>query len=112
VSAPELNRALVLEAPARVADGAGGFDEGWQVLGTLWARIEARSGRETAQGGAPISRVSHRITVRGAPWGSAARPRPQQRFRDGARTFAIEAVAERDAAGRYLVCHVVEEEVV
>lgn len=112
MSVPVLSHALILEAPERVSDGAGGFVEGWMVLGTLWAQIEARTGRETAQGGAPISRVSHRITVRGAPFGSPQRPKPQQRLRDGARVFAIEAVAERDRDGRYLTCFVAEEEVV
>tara|TARA_R110002094_G_scaffold26830_2_gene39525 strand:- start:797 stop:1135 length:339 start_codon:yes stop_codon:yes gene_type:complete len=112
MSAPVLSHALILEAPERAEDGAGGFVEGWVVLGTLWAQIEARTGRETAQGGAPISRVSHRIVVRGGPFGSQQRPKPQQRFRDGARVFAIEAVAERDRDGRYLTCFVAEEEVV
>lgn len=112
MSVPRLNRALVLEAPERVSDGAGGYVEGWVVLGTLWAEISARSGRETAHGGAPVSRASYRITVRGAPYGAPDRPKPQQRFRDGARVFTIEAVTERDGAGRYLTCFAEEEVVV
>ena len=53
--------------------------------------------------------MSYRIVVRAAPMGSDARPRPDQRFREGARVFAIRAVAEEDAAGRYLVCFADEE---
>ena len=112
MSLPNLNHALVLETPEQVGDGAGGFIQVWTALGTLWAEIDARSGRETDRSGAPVSRASYRITVRGAPWGTIERPRPHQRFRDGTRIFAIEAVTERDEVGRYLVCHAREEVVV
>ena len=112
MTVPVLNRALLLEAPERVADGAGGFIEGWIVLGTLWAQIEARTGRETAAAGALISRMAWKIVVRGAPFGSPERPRPEQRFRDGDRVYVIQAVAERDPDGRYLTCFADEELVV
>lgn len=110
--APILSRKLVLEAPERVSDGAGGFNEGWVQIGILWAEVAARTGRETAQGGAPVSRVGYKITVRGARYGSPQRPEPQQRFREGARIFTIQAVAERDPSGRYLTCFAEEELVV
>jgi len=42
--------------------------------------------------------------VRGAPVGAASRPRPDQRFREGDRVFAILAVSEFDATGRWLEC--------
>lgn len=109
MSAPRLSRALVLEAPERVADGAGGFAESWVVRGTLWAEVTARSGAWRDGGGAAVSVVPWRITVRGAPQGSAARPAPGQRLRDGARVFVIRAVAEADPQGRYLTCFADEE---
>lgn len=112
MSAPRLNQAFVLEAPERVTDGAGGFIEGWVVLGTVWGEITARSGRETAQIGTAVSRMGFKIVVRGAPFGTPERPKPQQRFRQGVRIFPIEAVAERDPEGRYLTCFVEEEVVV
>lgn len=112
MSVPHLTHALVLETPEQIADGAGGFVEGWLGLGTLWAEITARTGRETQQAGAPVSRTGFRIVVRGAPFGSPARPRPQQRLRDGQRIFHITAVAERDPLGRYLICYAQEEQVV
>jgi head-tail adaptor len=112
VSVPVLSHALVLEVPERVSDGAGGYVEGWIALGTLWAEITARTGRETASSATPVSRMSHKIVVRGAPFGTPQRPKPQQRLRDGTRVFAIQAVAERDREGRYLTCFVDEEEVV
>lgn len=104
-----LNRRLILEAPDRIADGAGGFLESWVELGELWADVRSRTGRERNGGDFPVSTVSYRIIVRGSPIGSVARPLPQQRFRDGARVYVINAVAELDPNGRYLTCFVDEE---
>lgn len=112
MSAPRLNRQMVLEAPDMLGDGAGGFVQGWVPLGMVWAEVTPRSGRETAQSGAPVSRMAYRIIVRGAPIGNDARPAAQQRFREGSRIFTIEAVAEHDPEGRYLVCLAQEEQVV
>lgn len=106
---PHLKRRLILEAPERVSDGAGGYSVQWVALGTLWSEVKARTGREIAQAGAPISAMRYKITVRGAPIGALERPKPEQRFREGERLFVIEAVAEDDAYGRYLSCFVTEE---
>lgn len=106
---PHLNRKLVLEAPLRVPDGAGGYTESWEILGELWAEVRSRTGRERAEAGVPVSSVSYMIVVRGAPYGTAARPMPNQRFREGTRLFVIQAVAEQDLQGRYLTCFADEE---
>ncbi len=104
-----LNRKLTLEEAQRVPDGAGGFDETWVVLGTLWADIAARSGRETGGEAVSLSSTGYRITVRAAPFGAPSRPKPGQRLCDGARIFRIDAVAEKDGAGRFLTCFAEEE---
>lgn len=104
-----LNRKLVLETPQRVADGAGGFSENWAVAGTLWAELRSRSGAVRSVSGSTVSRVSYRVVVRAAPVGSDMRPRAGQRFRAGARVFAIRAVSDLESAGRYLVCFADEE---
>lgn len=109
MTSPRLNRRLLLEAPDRQPDGGGGYSVVWQAVGTLWAQVTARTGRETAQAGAPISSMSYRIVVRGAPFGDPARPKPEQRFREGERLFVIQAVAEEDSDGRYLTCFATEE---
>ncbi|MBK0326997.1 phage head closure protein [Rhodobacteraceae bacterium F11138] len=109
MSMPQLNRRLVLEAPFRAPDGAGGYVETWQALGEHWAEVRARSGRERAEAGVPVSMVTCNIVVRAAPFGSAARPMPEQRFREGERLFLIQAVTERDAEGRFLTCFAQEE---
>jgi len=107
--APVLARRLLLEAPERVADGAGGFSEVWQVLGQHWAEVLAGPGAEDSGDLLTLWRVALRIVVRGAPAGSPARPVPGQRFREGDRVFPILAVVERDPRGRHLICFAREE---
>ncbi len=104
-----LSRELVLEARRTQPDGAGGLIETWVPLGRLWAEVIAGTGRDIPGEEITVSSVPYRITVRGAPPGSDARPIPQQRFRDGPRAFRIVAVTERDRAGRYLTCFAREE---
>ncbi|SDW33365.1 phage head closure protein [Litoreibacter albidus] len=105
----ELNRRLTLEHAVRVADGAGGYVEAWTPLGELWARVKAGSGRERFGAGVTVSAVPYRIVVRGAPMGAQARPKPEQRFREGTRVFRIVGVAEYDVDARYLTCFAIEE---
>ncbi len=109
MSAVKLTRRLTLEAPLRVADGAGGFSVVWSAMGALWAEVLPGPGREVAGEEVVRAAVPCRITVRGAAVGSAARPKPEQRFRDGTRIYSILAVTERDPAGRHLLCFALEE---
>lgn len=101
-ASPVLARRLVLETRDSAPDGSGGFDVVWRALGAIWAEVSARTGREDFISGEARPRVKYRILVRGAPVGSQARPRPDQRFREGARIFNILTVAEHDPRGRYL----------
>ena len=109
MKAPHLNRALTLETATRLPDGAGGFTTQWVSQGILWAEILPGSGRDPAGEEVVLTSVPYRITVRAAPVGAANRPRPEQRFREETRVFAILAVTERDPAGRYLTCFCREE---
>lgn len=104
-----LNRPLVLEGVVRMSDGAGGFSESWASLGTLWAEVVPGTGRDVAGEETFLATVPYRITVRGAVQAAPSRPKPDQRFRDGARVFVIMAVTERDPDGRYLICFAREE---
>lgn len=110
MSAPKLTRRMVLETHVRDDDGAGGFVDHWLELGTLWAEVRPGAGRESEGPGIPMGRVLYRIVVPAAQVGSLARPRPDQRLREGARVFQILAVSEHDARGAYLVCICEEEE--
>jgi head-tail adaptor len=109
MSRPRLNRQLELQEAQRAADGAGGHALNWVTLGMLWAEVKPGAGRERAGEFVTLASVPYRITVRAAPQGSASRPRPEQRFRDGARVFQILAVTEADPEGHYLTCFAREE---
>ena len=108
--APRLHRRLALEGEVVTPDGAGGFARVWTLRGYLWGEVTPGSGRESSGTEVLLSTQPFRITVRGSPQGGPSRPVAGQRFRDGSRVFAILAVTERDADGRYLVCAAREEE--
>jgi head-tail adaptor len=101
---PHLRRRLLLEVTERLPDGAGGFTEGWLTLGELWAEVTPLDLRATQIDGATLARQSHRIVIRATPPGSAMRPRPAQRLRDGQGIFTILSVTARDPGGRFLTC--------
>lgn len=109
MSMPRLNHQMTLQSPMHQSDGAGGFTETWTAVGQMWVELVGGTGRESVQGDAPVSKGSFKITVRGAPMDDPQRPLAQQRFVSGSRIFAIQAVVERDAEGRYLTCFVNEE---
>ncbi|MGZ9809874.1 head-tail adaptor protein [Pseudoroseicyclus sp. H15] len=111
MKAPQLTRPLVLEAPERVADGAGGFTQGWAPLGTLWAEVALGSLAEAAGQGGPQARRRAKVTFRAAPLGAPSRPMPEQRLREGARVFRILSVGESDAGQRYLTALTEEEQI-
>lgn len=106
---PRLNRRLVLEARSEVPNGSGGLVVGWEALGTVWAAMLPGAGREAGTEAVTLGQVPIRIVLRAAPPGSASRPEPGQRLREGGRTFAILAVTEADPDARYLTCFAREE---
>lgn len=106
---PRYRTALVLETPERTPDGAGGHVTTWRALGTHFADLRPRTGREAGGPAGPVSISGLRILVRGCPPGSPARPVAGQRFRLGPRVFAILAVTEADPRGRSLAIAAQEE---
>lgn len=110
MKAPRLSRMLVLEREVAVPDGAGGFVRSWAAVGTLWGAVLPGAGREATGVEVPLSVQAFRFLVRGAPQGAPSRPVAGQRFRDGARVFAVLAVTEVDGDGRYLACAAREED--
>ena len=101
---PQLTRKLTLEAPVQSPDGMGGFDVTWSPLGTVWASVDVRSGREKGAGGRTIASLAYIFTVRAAPVGAASRPEPEQRFRENNRIYTILAVTEDETNPNYLTC--------
>ncbi len=109
---PRLTRHLTLEAEESTPDQSGGFTSSWQQIGTLWAEIKPKTGREARGPNTPVSKVGYVIHVRGAPDGAPSRPQPGQRFSGHGRIYVIEAVTEYDPDGRFLTCHTTQETVV
>jgi head-tail adaptor len=109
MKAPNLNRRLSLEEPLRTPDGAGGHSTAWTELGALWARIDPLTPRLAPIPAGQATTAPLRITVRAAAPGAPSRPRPGQRFREGARVYAVTAVQEADPQGRFLLCLAQEE---
>lgn len=105
-----LSKQLALEQKTTQPDGAGGITTTWRPVGTLWAEIKSGTGRESGGVEVILSLTPYRVTVRAAPPSSNRRPKPGQRFRDGARFLYITAVAEKDPNGFYLTCFAREEE--
>ncbi|MDO5704104.1 MAG: head-tail adaptor protein [Paracoccus sp. (in: a-proteobacteria)] len=110
MAAPRLTVPLTLESRDRQPDGMGGFIMDWRPLGRIWAEMKSGAGSAIRDEIGPVSAVGWRITVRATGADDPRRPRPGQRLRMGQRLFAIQAVAERDAQGRWLTCFATEEE--
>ncbi len=95
---------LDLQAPQAVPDGQGGATVTWEVMASLWARIEPVSFVVEEQAAGEGGTISHRIWVRFREDVSAG-----QRFRKGTRTFLVRLVHDPDETRRYLVCQCEEE---
>jgi len=93
----ELNRRLVLEAPAESADGAGGVTRSYPAWMTLWAKVEPVSARGAVIADAPGATITHRIIVRRR---SAITTR--HRFVEGTTIYRIVTI-RHDATRRFLV---------
>lgn len=109
MSAPRLNRRLVLERAAGTPDGAGGRASAWVVAGTLWAEMTPQSGREVRIEAGAVARAGYRVRLRAAPVGSETRPRAGDRFLSGTRVFDILAVQDDGPEARFVICTVAEE---
>lgn len=104
-----LTRKLALERVLRTPDGAGGFHQTWQALGTLWAEVLPSTGRPMGQAEIGVSLTRFDIRVRAAAPEVHNRPRPGDRFVEGTRRFLIDTVAEDGGDGRWLICRSREE---
>ena len=102
MSGPEFTRQLALETPVETPDGGGGVRRDWETLGLHWAEVRASGAIERTLGGVETSVVTHRLTLRWAPYGSVSRPRAHQRLREGKRVYDILGVTEADSHNRYL----------
>jgi head-tail adaptor len=104
VRAPRLTTRLILEEQVAAPDGAGGEADIWVAIGEHHAVLLARNASEGEAGARRFGAVSYRATIRYAHHGAIVRPRPDQRFRDGARIFNILGVADVDDRRQWLTC--------
>ena len=96
---------LTLEQPGGTPDGAGGLNETWTAVATLWALIEPLDGDERFAADRTTGRVSRRIVIR-----HRAGVRPEMRFRLGTRLFEIRSVIDLEERHRFLECLVEERD--
>ncbi|MFV0292842.1 MAG: head-tail adaptor protein [Paracoccus sp. (in: a-proteobacteria)] len=106
---PRLNVPLILETKNRLPDGMGGYHTVWNPLGLLHAQMDSGSGRLRGGEAGAESEVGWKITLRAFPSGDPRRPVAGQRLRMGQRVFRVDAVAEADFSGRYLMIAAQEE---
>ena len=97
MSPGELDRRLVLEAPAESADGAGGVTRSYTVAMTLWASVEPVSARGAVIADAPGATITHRIVIR-----KRAAVTTRHRFVEGTTVYRIVTLRD-DATRRFLV---------
>jgi len=90
---------LVLETPVEISRLLGGASIGFAPLVTLWARLDAGSGREQVAGERLETRAETRITIRWRGGVDAT-----MRFALGNRVFPIIATFDPDGRKRELVC--------
>ena len=93
----ELNRRLVLEAPAESADGAGGVTRSYAAAMTVWASVGPVSARGAVIADAPGATVTHRIVIR-----RRAAVTTRHRFVEGATVYRIVTLRD-DGTRRFLV---------
>jgi len=98
----DLNRRLVLEAPADTADGEGGVTRLYDVVTTLWANVAPKSARADVSADRLGGAVRYAITIRSRD-GLTTR----HRFQDGARVYRI--LALRESADRRFLAIDAEE---
>jgi len=63
----DLNRRLVLEAPAETDDGAGGVTRLYEIVTTLWAQVVPRSAVGSIAADCVGAVVRYRVIVRARP---------------------------------------------
>jgi SPP1 family predicted phage head-tail adaptor len=100
-----LSARLVLEEADGLSDGQGGVVEDWQLVASLWGRIEPLRAKAGETASAATAPVSHRITIRYRDDVSHA-----MRFVHRGRHLLIRTAHDPDETRRYLVCECEESQ--
>lgn len=92
-----LRHKVTVEERTRVADGAGGFEEGWQEVVTLWASIDPVRASERYAAGQMAATATHKIVMR---YHSAIKA--PMRFSWNGKHFNIRAITNIGEKDRFL----------
>ena len=92
-----LNQRATIRAQTLTPDGGGGYSESWDVVATLWARLEPVGGSDLYLADRLESRARHKITIRRNTAIAAG-----QRVQIAARTFAIRALLDPGAESPFV----------
>lgn len=90
----EYRHRISIQGNALVADGEGGFTEGWADLSTVWAKITAVQARQQYQFNSVGVEATHRFEVRGSV---VVNEKNQIKF--GTRTFEIKTIEDIQERG-------------
>ncbi|MFO7274416.1 MAG: phage head closure protein [Bacillota bacterium] len=93
-----LNRVVTIERKTRTHDGQGGWKEGWQVVGTIRARVRPSTARErSAVAIVPEAIVTHVLYTE---YGADIRRDDRVTLEDGTRLKVVAVL--RPSAGHHL----------
>jgi SPP1 family predicted phage head-tail adaptor len=92
-----LDKRIVIEAPAEIADGAGGVIRSYENGGTVWASVTPVSARADVEADLAAAAVTHRIVIRSGPALTT-----RHRLRLGERVFRITAFRDADLRARFI----------
>jgi SPP1 family predicted phage head-tail adaptor len=84
-----LNQRATIAAQTLTPDGGGGYSESWDVVATVWARLEPVSGQDRYTADKLESRARHKLILRRSSAFAAG-----QRATIGTRVFAVRAVLD------------------
>ena len=89
----DLNRRVLLEAPAETVDDVGGVTRLYDVVTTLWAQVTPLAGRADSAAGSSGAVLRFRIVIR-----ARNDVTTRHRFLDGAHIYRV--IAVRQSADR------------
>ena len=85
-----------LQSPTSTTDAGGGRSQAWTTLGTIWANIVPKSGKERFKHDQIQDTTTHDVTIRYRPDIDA-----KYRILYGSRTFSIKSILNVDERDRF-----------
>lgn len=67
IDAGELTERITIEQPAKGQNSVGETTLTWSTFATVWAKVQALSGREAERYGEIVGFTGHKVTIRALP---------------------------------------------